>query len=78
MGERVGHKVLVTVLAFNEGEKLKALVRRFPDQRDYQLLFIDDGSTDGTTVFLESTGRELIRHERNLGVGAGIRNSEGC
>jgi len=62
------------VLTFNEGDKLKSLVQRFPHERNYQLLFIDDGSTDGAAAFLEGSGHELIRHETNLGVGAGIRD----
>ncbi|MCK4460364.1 MAG: glycosyltransferase family 2 protein, partial [candidate division Zixibacteria bacterium] len=68
-------KVLVTVLTFNEGEKLKALVERFPKGKDYKLLFVDDGSTDGTGAFLRALNHEVIRHETNLGVGAGIRNA---
>ncbi|MCK4372357.1 MAG: glycosyltransferase, partial [candidate division Zixibacteria bacterium] len=70
----MGPKVLVTVLTFNEGEKLKALVKRFPKEDDYTLLFVDDGSTDGTGAFLRALNHEVIRHETNLGVGAGIRN----
>ncbi len=71
----MGPKVLVTVLTFNEGEKLKVLVERFPKGKDYQLLFVDDGSTDGTGAFLRALNHEVIRHETNLGVGAGIRNA---
>ncbi len=71
----MGPEVLVTILTFNEGEKLKALVGRFPKAEDYKLLFVDDGSTDGTGAFLRESGHEVICHEINLGVGAGIRNS---
>ena len=71
----MNNSVLVTVLTYNEGEKLKALTECFSTAHDYKLLFIDDGSTDDTGKFLSSTGHEIIFHERNLGVGAGIRNA---
>lgn len=68
-------KVLVTVVTFNEGEKLKALVPRFSHDGTYDLLFIDDGSTDGSVQFLRSLDHEVIEHRTNLGVGAGIRDA---
>lgn len=68
-------KVLVTVVTFNEGEKLRALVPRFLQDGSYELLFIDDGSTDGSDQFLEGLGHQVIRHQTNLGVGAGIRDA---
>ncbi|MCK4632823.1 MAG: glycosyltransferase family 2 protein [candidate division Zixibacteria bacterium] len=68
-------KILVTVLAFNEGDKLKSLVGRFPQDRDYDLLFVDDGSTDGSGDYLKSSGFKVIRHTINSGVGAGIRTA---
>ncbi len=70
-------RILTTVLTFNEGEKLKRLVAAFPEQRDYDLLFIDDGSTDGTGDYLKQQGHTVVRHESNLGVGAGIRTALG-
>lgn len=68
-------KILVTVLAFNEGKKLQQLLTRFPDDAGYDTLFIDDGSTDGTSEFLDQSRSIVIHHESNLGVGAGIRTA---
>ncbi|MDH4035735.1 MAG: glycosyltransferase, partial [candidate division Zixibacteria bacterium] len=65
-------KVLVTVVTFNEGEKLKTLVPKFSTEGSYDLLFIDDGSTDASYRFLENLGHKVIRHQTNLGVGVGI------
>ncbi|MDH4156916.1 MAG: glycosyltransferase family 2 protein [candidate division Zixibacteria bacterium] len=67
--------VLVAVLTYNEGEKLKRLVGRFPRPADYQVVFVDDGSTDDTLRFLQDTGLKVIHHGENLGVGAGIRSA---
>lgn len=38
------------------------------------LLFVDNGSTDGTVARIEHRGARLVRHERNLGWGASIRD----
>lgn len=67
--------VLVTVLTYNEGEKLRALLAAFPSKAEYDLLFVDDGSTDGSSGVLETAGHAVIRHSENLGVGAGIRDA---
>ena len=68
-------KILVAVLTFNEGDKLKKLVQRFPDNFNYALLFVDDGSSDGTYDFIKSTNHNVIRHEQNMGVGEGIKTA---
>jgi dolichol-phosphate mannosyltransferase len=70
-------KTLVALFSFNEGEKLKNLVSRFPEERDYDLLFVDDGSQDGSYEFLKQNGFAVIRHETNQGIGCGIREAIG-
>jgi dolichol-phosphate mannosyltransferase len=70
-----GSDILVSLFSYNEGEKLKGLVEKFPDDREYDLLFIDDGSTDGSFEFLREKGFNLIRHENNRGIGHGIREA---
>ena len=77
MVDIVNQRILVTVLTYNEGEKLKKLIEKFPNDREYQLLFLDDGSTDNSEIFLKEAGFEVIRHSENLGVGAGIRTAVG-
>ncbi len=68
-------KILVAIPAFNESPRLNQLLERFPEERNYDLCFIDDGSTDGTTELLRDFGKYYIRHETNLGVGASIRDA---
>jgi dolichol-phosphate mannosyltransferase len=69
------NKILVSLFSFNEGEKLKNLVRRFPEKRDYDILFIDDGSSDGSYEYLKEQPFALVRHEDNRGIGFGIREA---
>ena len=61
-------KGLVGIPVFNEAGNLRAvlaeLLDRFPA---HQLLFIDDGSTDGSHLLLEQAGLHYLRHPINLG-----------
>ena len=68
-------KILVTVLTYNEGEKLKKLYRQFPAERNYDVLYINDGSTDSTESFLKENNCLYLNHDSNLGVGAGIKTA---
>ncbi len=66
---------LAALFVFNEGEKLKKLYGTFPINKNYDLLFVDDGSTDGSYEFLQSENENIIRHETNIGIGKGIREA---
>lgn len=68
-------RILTAVFSYNEGEKLKRLLAAFPEKREYDILFVDDGSCDGSYEFLLTTGHLLIRHDNNLGIGVGIREA---
>jgi len=68
-------RILTAVFSYDEGDKLKKLIADFPDDRSYDILFVDDGSTDGSYECLKSTGYYLIRHETNIGIGSGIRDA---
>jgi dolichol-phosphate mannosyltransferase len=62
--------------AFNEGEKIRTTLSRFPRQRDYDLMVMDDGSTDASLDDVaERFGVGVLRHERNRGVGAAMKTA---
>ncbi|MDW8283599.1 MAG: glycosyltransferase family 2 protein [Myxococcales bacterium] len=69
-----GLRVAVVVPAYNEEVKVGATVRGIPDWVDH-VLVVDDASWDGTARsarLVARRGLEVIRHERNCGVGAAI------
>ena len=67
-------RILVTVFAFNEGSKIRATLERFPRSRDYDLLVMDDGSTDGSLHDVEQQfGVKLLSNAMNMGVGASLK-----
>lgn len=65
-------RVLAATFAYNEGEKIKRTLARHPENRSYDLLVVDDGSTDGA---LDSLSPSVIalRNETNRGIGASMK-----
>ena len=69
-----GKRVAVVVPAFDEERLVAGTIRGIPEIVD-RIYVVDDASRDGTTAQAEAVGDprvELIRHERNSGVGAAI------
>jgi len=69
-----GKRVAVVVPAFDEERLVGETIRGIPDFVD-RVYVVDDASRDGTTAAAEAVGDarvQLIRHERNRGVGAAI------
>ena len=71
----MAESVDIVVPIFNEVESVDPFVARLEQLglRD-KLLFVDNGSTDGTLARLAAHGVRLLRHERNLGYGASVRD----
>jgi glycosyltransferase involved in cell wall biosynthesis len=76
----------VIIPAYNEeqviGSLLQALKQALDDyQPGYEVLVVDDGSTDNTGRIIATAGVRVITHPYNLGNGAaiktGIRNAKG-
>jgi glycosyltransferase involved in cell wall biosynthesis len=68
-----GKTVAVVVPAYNEEALVGSTVAGVPPFVD-RILVVDDGSADGTTARAEQADPrvEVVRHERNSGVGAAI------
>ena len=73
-GHGAPSRVLFALFAFNEGDKLQRTLARFPQDRDFDILLVDDGTTDGSTDALPE-GILVLRNEKNLGLGASIKRA---
>jgi glycosyltransferase involved in cell wall biosynthesis len=72
----VGARVLLFLPAHDEAATVSEVVARVPTTvhgRAVDCLVIDDGSRDGTAALAKAAGAEVVRHERNLGLGATVR-----
>jgi len=79
---RSPHHLSMVLLAWNEEESIEAAVhecRRFGRLwlSGYEIIVVDDGSSDATTRRAESAGQgdvRVVRHARNQGMGAAMRD----
>lgn len=66
-------RILTAAFAYNEGEKIRRTIARHPSSRPYDLLVMDDGSTDGALRDLDGRGVVVLRNDRNLGIGSAMK-----
>lgn len=71
-------RVLAVIPAFNEEESLPALLEEFrvvgPSLHcNLEVVVIDDGSRDRTSAVVSAAGVRVVRHCRNLGIGATVQ-----
>jgi len=64
---------LAVMVCYNTAAETRATSERFPAERDYDVLAVDDGSSDATAEYLADTPLEVVTHPRNLGLGAAIK-----
>ena len=74
-------KIFVALPAYNEADRLGQLLEKigktFSDnQLNYEVIVVDDGSTDATAEIAESVSKELpvrlVKHERNQGLSGAL------
>lgn len=68
-------KILCVPFAFNEGDKIRRTVARHPKDRGYDLMVMDDGSTDGAVQALAGDGVSILRNETNHGIGSAMKKA---
>lgn len=61
-------KILIAVIAFNEAENIKSTLQDLSDNNfGYDIVVIDDGSSDNTASLAADFGVAVIRHSINTG-----------
>ena len=65
---------LAVVPAYNEAACVASVVRDLrANAPSYEVLVVDDGSTDSTATEAEAAGARVIRHPFNLGIGGTVQ-----
>jgi glycosyltransferase involved in cell wall biosynthesis len=68
-------KKLAIVPAYNEGEMVARVVREIRKHAPgFDVLVVDDGSTDATALEAESERAAVLRHPYNLGIGGAMQS----
>lgn len=68
----------IVIPAYNEAGAIVEVVRQIAgvckaEKVDFEIIVVDDGSTDRTADALHGTGVQVIRHPENRGYGAAIK-----
>lgn len=74
----IEHAVSVVIPAYNEGDHVAAQVNAVRDVLarsgwPFEIIVVDDGSTDRTAAEADSTGVRVLRRARNRGYGAALK-----
>ena len=64
-------KLLVAIPFYNEKENLPKLIDNIPKIKNYDICFINDGSTDDSNKLIDNKF-QIITHEKNKGYGAAV------
>jgi glycosyltransferase involved in cell wall biosynthesis len=75
-GSRPFAPLVVVIAALNEADNLPAVLREIPEavgEEPFDVLVVDDGSTDDTAIVAAQHGAALLRLERNCGHGVALR-----
>src|SRR5215216_4617617 len=66
---------LAIVPAYNEERTIRTVVERVRrDSPHFDVVVIDDGSTDCTAQLAEQAGAKVLRHPFNLGIGGAVQS----
>ena len=74
-GMKTNCRNLVVVPAYNEEGTIAGVLDRIREHAPgYDIVVIDDGSTDRTAQVAETVGATVIRHPFNLGIGGAVQS----
>lgn len=64
-------EIVIIIPAYNEEAKIQEVVKEAIKHGD--VIVVDDGSTDNTSILAEKAGATVIKHRKNKGKGAAIK-----
>lgn len=68
-------RVTVVVPVYNEEKSISGVLNRIREEdRGYEILVVDDGSTDATAVICSEAGIRTVRHPYRKGNGAAVKS----
>jgi len=68
-------KISVIIPAFNEGKTIGDIVSKIRTlYPDFEIIVVNDGSTDNTVVIAKDAGAKVYSHPYNIGNGAAIKS----
>jgi glycosyltransferase involved in cell wall biosynthesis len=66
---------LAIVPAYNEAAAIASTIADLhANARDFDVLVVDDGSTDDTAIVARAAGAQVVRHPFNLGIGGAVQS----
>jgi len=66
---------LAVIPAYNEQATLSDVIRTLRERApDFDVVVVDDGSTDDTALVAEVEGARVLRHPFNLGIGGAVQS----
>lgn len=68
-------RILVSLVCYNTSSATDGVLAKFPQERDYDVLLVNDGSTDETSQVFRKYGFKTIEHPHNKGLGAAIKSA---
>jgi glycosyltransferase involved in cell wall biosynthesis len=70
-----GARYLAVIPAYNESQTLRSVIDAIQDEAPgFDIVVIDDGSTDRTAELAEHAGVAVLRHPFNLGIGGAVQS----
>lgn len=69
--DKIPMKILTIIPAYNEEKTIKEVVEGVRNYTD--VLVVDDGSSDQTSLWADEAGANIIKHDKNRGKGAAIK-----
>ena len=76
--------ISVIIPVYNEVNSIQEIIERIPNHQNYEIILIDDGSTDNSIKKVQKIQNrtiKVIRHKKNLGYGealsSGFRHANG-